>query len=78
MALKAGFVGNNGWLQGVLTLLAKLAMPTQATELDTGGGTVRRNIADTSCGFKLFSRGAACVLFQSQNMSRYMQASAGY
>lgn len=54
----------------LFNLLVRLLMPSEGVDV-AGGAHSRRPLQDTQCGFKLFSRGAAQLLFNNQHLDRW-------
>ena len=52
----------------LFVILRKILMPTEGC--DVGAGGEKRALQDTQCGFKLFTRGAAQLLFNNQVRAR--------
>jgi len=61
----------------LFVVLRRLLMPTEGVDgggMGTGGAGVEgegRALQDTQCGFKLFTRGAAQMLFNNQHLDRW-------
>ena len=52
----------------LFVVLRKILMPTEGCDVGTGGE--KRALQDTQCGFKLFTRGAAQLIFNNQVRAR--------
>lgn len=68
--------GDRSLVSNLFRLLRRLLMPTEGLDLGGMNGGVGveqegRALQDTQCGFKLFTRGAAQLLFNNQHLDRW-------